>query len=738
MVGRFVAGLAGAGLLLAAGGWGAGVATRAADEDLRNGLLEQAVAVARALDPALVRALSFTAADRDLPAFQRIRHYLRTYAKAAGLRSLYTMALRDGRIVFGPESLEENDPFASPPGTVYEKPSAVDWAAFETAKPVSTGPLTDEYGTFVSALAPVLEPHTGRVLLLVGLDVEARSWRARLARARRFPLATAGSLLGLLALGLALMEWRDRGGLAGRAWLRHTETILIAALGLALTMAAVHLFRHEEDRAREARFRSLARAQTVGILEELRDLHNRVETLAAFFEASQHVTPEEFNAYVAPQVQSSLAERWLWLLSVPEGQAADAEDRVRREGVEDFRIWQPGGPGERVPASGRDHGYPVRYMAPSSNHPAALGYDLGSDPFYRPAIEEARRSGLVSASDPAPLMSSSGRPPGFVVFRAVTAPQEGLVAAAVRLEELTAFPLRRAMSPESPVVNGFFQLVPDRRPRCLSTSLPGHVAGLPGWFGEDSAYILRLPVFIFGNTYAIVVHPGPGWAEKQRALGSGIVGVSGLLLTGLLTALFGLRARHSIALAEEVNARTGELRQKTAELETFFSSSLNLLCIADADGRFRRLNQEWERALGFSLSELEGRRFLDLVHPDDVEATQQVVAAFGQGREVLNFVNRCRGRDGAYRWIEWRSIPSGRLIYAAARDITEQRRTDQQLKEQLAELRRWQQAMLGREGRVAELKAEVNALLAQAGRALRYGGASAAPAGGGREREANA
>lgn len=54
------------------------------------------------------------------------------------------------------------------------------------------------------------------------------------------------------------------------------------------------------------------------------------------------------------------------------------------------------------------------------------------------------------------------------------------------------------------------------------------------------------------------------------------------------------------------------------------------------------------------------------------------------------------------------------------RDITEHKRTEANLQEQLSELRRWHQTMLGREGRSLELKAEVNALLAELGRSPCY------------------
>jgi PAS domain S-box-containing protein len=122
------------------------------------------------------------------------------------------------------------------------------------------------------------------------------------------------------------------------------------------------------------------------------------------------------------------------------------------------------------------------------------------------------------------------------------------------------------------------------------------------------------------------------------------------------------------------------LEAKTAELDRFFSVALDLLCIADTDGYFRRLNQQWEVALGYSLQELEGRRFLDLVHPDDVESTQQEIAVLADQQISLNFVNRYRCRDGSYRWLDWRSFPVGNLIYAAARDITERKQTEEQLR----------------------------------------------------------
>ena len=121
-------------------------------------------------------------------------------------------------------------------------------------------------------------------------------------------------------------------------------------------------------------------------------------------------------------------------------------------------------------------------------------------------------------------------------------------------------------------------------------------------------------------------------------------------------------------------------REKSEELERYFTSSLDLLCIADTGGHFIRLNPEWEKVLGYSKHELEGRLFLDFVHPDDLEATLAAMSKLSSQEQVLSFENRYRCKDGSYRWIEWRSHPQGDLIYAAARDITGRKQTEERLK----------------------------------------------------------
>ncbi len=120
-----------------------------------------------------------------------------------------------------------------------------------------------------------------------------------------------------------------------------------------------------------------------------------------------------------------------------------------------------------------------------------------------------------------------------------------------------------------------------------------------------------------------------------------------------------------------------------AEAAELFEMSLDNLCVAGLDGYLRRVNPSWTRTLGWTAAELMARPSIELVHPDDRAAVLAARERLADGQPVTTLTNRYRCKDGSYRWLEWRSVmhPERGVVYAAARDVTEQRRDQRALAE---------------------------------------------------------
>jgi PAS domain S-box-containing protein len=117
------------------------------------------------------------------------------------------------------------------------------------------------------------------------------------------------------------------------------------------------------------------------------------------------------------------------------------------------------------------------------------------------------------------------------------------------------------------------------------------------------------------------------------------------------------------------------------ERDRFFSLSVDLLCILDFRGTFKRLNPTWEEVFGFVPEELVDHNLVEFTHPDDRESTQKELQKLYSGGETFGFENRCHGKDGNYKWLWWkaRPLPTEGLIYAVARDITNEKKNRERL-----------------------------------------------------------
>ena len=130
-----------------------------------------------------------------------------------------------------------------------------------------------------------------------------------------------------------------------------------------------------------------------------------------------------------------------------------------------------------------------------------------------------------------------------------------------------------------------------------------------------------------------------------------------------------------------VIATAFERQQIEEELNRFFNLSIDMFCIAQTDGYFKRVNPRFEECLGYTQEELLSCSFLDLVHLEDIQDTLSELEKISLGIPTPQFENRYQHKDGSYRWLSWSAIPYGEnLCCAVARDVTEQKRIEDTLR----------------------------------------------------------
>jgi PAS domain S-box-containing protein len=165
-----------------------------------------------------------------------------------------------------------------------------------------------------------------------------------------------------------------------------------------------------------------------------------------------------------------------------------------------------------------------------------------------------------------------------------------------------------------------------------------------------------------------------------------------------------------LGMLARVGAQIGQFmhrKQAEEEADRFFTLSLDLLCVADFEGYFKRLNPAWERVLGYTIKELLARPYLEFVHPDDRTATAGEAAKVSAGGQVFSFENRFQAKDGTYRWLQWVAVSSEQSIYAAGRDITERKQAKETIARYSRDLKAARKAQAEDASRLARLVSEL-------------------------------
>jgi len=175
-------------------------------------------------------------------------------------------------------------------------------------------------------------------------------------------------------------------------------------------------------------------------------------------------------------------------------------------------------------------------------------------------------------------------------------------------------------------------------------------------------------------------------------------GLTPPLLVGLtlIVALTMGLVRHRNALERQLRLRTAELQESRERFAQLAELSREILWELDADGRFTYVSQACLAVVGYSAAEIVGRRrFYDFFPEPDREAFRaRHLEYMREGRTFADHRIPIVAKDGSVLSLSMNGVPvfdaAGRVVgyRGSSRDVTEQKRTEEELRESKLHLER--------------------------------------------------
>ena len=125
------------------------------------------------------------------------------------IRFIYFMGRQpDGKIVFLVDSELPESADYSPPGQEYPEASQTLQNVFFLKGETTEGPSSDRWGTWMSSLNPIIDPATGKVIAVLGMDVDASDWNMHIFYAA-LPIIIGTLILLFIILVFSYMQQRN-------------------------------------------------------------------------------------------------------------------------------------------------------------------------------------------------------------------------------------------------------------------------------------------------------------------------------------------------------------------------------------------------------------------------------------------------------------------------------------------------------------------------------------------------
>jgi hypothetical protein len=147
----------------------------------RELLLTRAKTIAAGISDDMILPLSGTIADVSLHEYEDLkRQMMDIQAANPDAHFVYLMGFRDGELFFYADSEPEDSEDISLSGDIYDDASDFKVKNAYEGRAFIEGPYKDQWGTWVSAYAPIVDHQTDRVIAVAGIDVDAKALQQKI------------------------------------------------------------------------------------------------------------------------------------------------------------------------------------------------------------------------------------------------------------------------------------------------------------------------------------------------------------------------------------------------------------------------------------------------------------------------------------------------------------------------------------------------------------------------------
>lgn len=525
---------------------------------------------------------------------------------------------------------------------------------------------------------------SGAIVSVFGMDIDSKEWSNLLILAAIPPVLLTLGLVMISMTCMVLMSIRSKKIGKKPRWMQHIESGTALAAGVLLTLITEWILLENELHDRNRAFIQLAASRTQQITETLHNLRDiELKGLAHFYESSETVSLDEFFRFAKYLNQNPVIKAWAWVPVVEFDNRERFENVVRRTtGLDEFEIWQKDDNGQRIPLTRRDTYYPVLHISPLDENKQAVGFDIGSKPKCRVAIEKMEQAEMASSSEPIVFTTESDGSKGIMICHPVFDHKEKKRLKGFVMAVLKTSSLLWSAAPDNTVLMDLSFIQKDSSSELIESSWDK--SNTP-----DMDLTTVFPVFAFGRVYVVTAYAGADFIRIYPVWQGWMILFAGLMLSFMIAAVISLILRRREELERLIVERTVALRESETMHRQLFERSPDAYLLLD-DYVFTECNDASLAMLGMTRDQLVGLNPWDMSperQPDGSLSKEKAAIvmreAFEKGKTRFEW-SHIRS-DGSIFWVDVSlavmTLTGQKRILVTWRDITERKRAEEALRE---------------------------------------------------------